>query len=318
MKTFLVLAGFAVLAVAGCSDDEEAPSAPTAGTGGSGGSSGRGGTLGTGGSAGTAATGGTGGTSDSGTDAPTSITISGRTHDWNKADPFAAPPLAGVRVCLHGHPEVACQTTGADGNWALSGVPVNAEVLVSLELADHVSFLRAIKTATADIVMQQFENAMVPQSEVAGLLPNVTVDLAKGGIVFFITTPGMRFQNAFDWFRGFTVTATPSSGLGPLYLDATHTHDPAATASVGGFGQYVNLDAGTYTLEFTVPSGVTCNQWPNEVYGYPTGQPLRIRVPVVAGFSTGPVGFFCTSAPSDAGTDAADASDAAISDGGTG
>jgi hypothetical protein len=309
MKAFLVLTGLTALALAACGDDEETPAGSNAGTGGSGaaGTSGRGGTSG-GGSGG----GGTGGINS---DAAAGISISGIARDWAKTDPFATPPLSGVKVCLRGHPEVTCVTTGADGSWTLRGVPTNAEVMVTLELTGRISFLRAIKTATADIVMQPFENAITLQSDVAALLPNVTVDFAKGGVVFFITMPGTRFQNAFDWLRGFTVTMTPTSGTGPLYLDATHTHDPAATASAGGWGHYVNLETGNYTLEFNVPPGTTCTDWAVPMYGYPTEQPLKIRVPVVAGFATGPVGLFCTPSASDGGSDA---SDAAPADSGSG
>jgi hypothetical protein len=313
MKTLLVLIGLTAFVLTACGDDEDTPAASNGGTGGSGaaGSSGTNGASGSSGRGGTSGSGG-GGTGGTASDAAVGISISGIAHDWAKADPFATPPLARVEVCLREHPEVACVTTGADGSWTLRGVPTNAEVMVTLELAGRISFLRAIKTATADIMMQPFENAITLVADVPSFLPNVTVDFAKGGIVFFITMPGTRFQNGFDWLRGFTVTMTPSSGQGPLYLDATHTHDPAATSSAGGWGHYVNLETGTYTLEFAVPPGTTCSDWAVPMYGYPTDQPLKIRVPVVAGFATGPVGLFCTPPASDGGADAAP------SDGGTG
>jgi hypothetical protein len=79
----------------------------------------------------------------------------------------------------------------------------------------------------------------------------------------------------------------------------------------------VNLESGSYTLEFTVPPGTTCNPWAVPMYGYPTDQPLKIRIPVVAGFATGPVGLFCTPPASDAGSDASgDATSDAGSDAG--
>ena len=305
MKTLLLCAGLLLIA-GGCSDDEEkAPAAPTAGTGGgsgTGGSSGRGGSGGSGGSAGTAGSGGTGGA-----DASTGISISGLAHEWDQNDPFDTPPLAGVKVCLRDHQEVACSTSAADGAWELKGVPANSEVMVTFEMTGRFSWLRPVKTGTTDIAMAPFENTMTPVSAASSFLPNVTIDSAKGGIVFFITGPGTRFQGVFDWMRGYTVKITPSGGQGPLYLDATHTYAPSATSAAGGWGHYVNLDNGTYTLEFSVPQGTVCNKWASETYGFPTDDPLKLRIPVVGGFSTGPVGLNCVPPETDGGTDGGDA-----------
>jgi hypothetical protein len=176
--------------------------------------------------------------------------------------------------------------------------------------------LRAVKTGTTDVAIPAFENALATQAEFAALLPGVTVDKDKGGIVFFMNGPGSRFLGQFDWVKGFSVKANPKSGDGPLYLDASEVVVPSATKSQGGWGHYVNMDAAEYTLTFTPPAGATCQKWGDiglsDAYGYATNDLLTIRVPVVAGFTTYPVGIYCQVPPGGGDADAASPVDAGV------
>jgi hypothetical protein len=301
---FLSLVGSLALVQIGCGDDEKKSNGDD--DSGAGGASDGSGGKGAGGKvvgAGGKGSGGkgSGGASEEGGD---TIFVSGTMHSWNKDDPFDAPALAGVEVCLHGSDQ-PCVTSASDGTFSLPGVPKNSKVVITMKAEGRVPYARIVETKEVGITIQPFENGMALISEVDSFLPGIEIDLEKGGIVFFVNGPGTRFIGVFDWVRGATVTMTPKSGDGPLYLDETHTLAPDATETVGGWGHFVNMDPGTYELKFTVPDGYTCTEWADQVYGYPTGEALTLEVPVIAGFSSYPIGFFCNPpAPGDGGADA--------------
>lgn len=313
---FAVIGSVCLGAIACSSSDNAA--GPSGGTGGADSGSSSGGKTG-GGSGGKAGAGGSAGSGGSAGDASAGITISGITHEWAQEDPFSTPPLAGVKVCVRSHPEIACSTSGTDGAFAVHGVPENSKVQVTFEKSDRVSQLRAVKTETADIAMPAFENALAQPADTATVLPNTTVDFKKGSILFFISSPGTRFQNGFDWLRGFTVSISPKSGEGPLYLDTHSVHDATATSSVGGYGFFENMADGDYTVTFTVPAGIECVPWKtlglNDIYGYPTTDPLKVDVPIVGGYYTGPTGLYCRPA-TDGGTDSGAADSGSATDSG--
>jgi hypothetical protein len=289
-----------LLCLVACSDDEKSDDPD--GTGG-----------GTSDGAGVDAS-GSGGSAGDGSSPADGITISGIAREFALPDPFVGPPLAGVEVCVHEASPENCATSDEGGAWALSGVPKLSDVLISFTADGMLPVLRAVETSGTDGMMfPDFEGAMTTPAQADALLPGVDIDSDKAGILFFITMPGSRYQSAFDWLRGFTVSAEPTSGNGPLYIGENNELDPDATESVGGWGHYVNLEEDEYTLTFTVPDGTTCNRWQADLYGYPTSDVTTIKVPTVAGFTTGPVGLFCTpdaAAPVDAGADGASAVDA--------
>jgi hypothetical protein len=122
-------------------------------------------------------------------------------------------------------------------------------------------------------------------------MSGITPDPAQGHIMFFVVT------GAGSYVQGFTAALTPLSGEGPYFADEAYRIDPAATQSVGAWGYFFNVTPGEYSLRFTVPQIHGCLTWPligfPDAYGYPTSDLQTIRVPVLPGRTTVPVGIYC-------------------------
>ena len=268
--------------------------------------------------------GGTGGNAGSAAGDASGVSITGRANEFDDSNgnldlPMA--PVSGVEVCVREHAEIACATSDAEGAWSLSGAPPSSELALTFQKDGYISVLRPVLTGLSDVVLQDDENHLLTVQQLEALWAGVSIDPAKGAIAFFATALGTRLRSgSLDWARDVTLSVSPDVGDGPLFLDETGTYVPGATATTGGYGGLLNLDPGDYTLTFTHASSCASigDTTGGAVYGFPAGvgtEPI-LRVPVLAGYVTAPIGVFCPSAPPGLSPSAGDAGDAAASDGG--
>jgi hypothetical protein len=250
------------------------------------------------------ATGGVSKDAGSGSDAaPSGLKLS-----WGVQDTLAAVPdggtrpgLPGVKVCVDGHPEFACQTTDSDGHFVFKGLPATTQFVLTLVKDGYSSSLKPIITASTDM-----DDTTTPIFMLgAGLkLPDGTaVDSSKGNMFFFQIgpVPGDTTSGAFQTVAGVASTLTPESGSGPDFVGGNGKVLSTTTSVLNSYGFYYNLTPGDYTLTLTRP-GTDCEAilTPFGGWGYPGGGAHQVAFPVRAGFVTTEVGLFCLPA-SDAG-----------------
>jgi len=246
-------------------------------------------------------------------DAGNEGSASGLKLSWAVSDGAASVPdggtlpgLAGVKVCVDGHAEFGCKTTGADGSFEFTGLPETTDFVFTFEKSGYYSELKAIETASTDMT----STAMIFMFPSNATLPDgVTLDPALGTVAFFAIgpVPGSTDQNAFQTEPGVAPTISPVKGKGPFFYDSKGKYQKTATTSLDGYGFYENVPPGDYTITFD-KAGLSCApiSFPFGGWGYPS-PPNGVKFPVRAGFLTDEVGVFCTASGSstqDAGTSA--------------
>lgn len=302
-RYIISLLALAALLFAACGDDDDDGSAGSGGSGGSAGSEQDGGD-----GAGSGGDGGSGGEGmDAGEDAgeadagfPTESNITGLVVDAETSTGFdhsAYDPLEGVKVCVLEHDEVACDTTGADGAYELTGIPrTQGEVFhLTYEKEGYSPTLYAPPIGA----LEDFEaTAIIMGSDSYGdqLLSDAGMTREEGnGLILFgaITAGGpedsefyMVFGGAdFIYVEGYTVSIEPAAVAGPVYTGTDWKPDPDLTeSSAAGWGM-IAAEAGDYELTFTHPE-LNCIS--------PT------LVKVMAGYTTTYAGTACL-VPADAG-----------------
>ena len=208
------------------------------------------------------------------------------------------PPLPGVTVCVYQNSAVPCVTTQADGTFTLPGLPVRADIVLSLQKTGYQSYLLPIETASTDMDGRSNPVFMSP----IGAQPNLpfTVDLqTKGLIDAFAVSVGGAAMNIFAGTKNTMVTLTPASGNGPYFVNDDNQIDLSATSFVGSTALYYNVDPGTYTLTYSNPA-YDCEpiSFPFGQFGFPVTSPAHsLKIVVAAGYITGIVGALCTANP---------------------
>jgi hypothetical protein len=237
--------------------------------------------------------------------------------------------LPGVQVCVYNMPSIPCATTGADGVFTLTGLPVMSDIALTLNKDGYYPVIKPIETAHADMdgtpSYMYMGLTTAPQPPLGG----TTVDwTSKGQVAFFAVGPHFGNPDAgAQGDPGATVSLTPAGGNGPFFLTDGNTFDLTAKTFVDVQGWYYNLDPGQYSLVL----GDTNNDcepisFPFGQYGYP-GATHEVKFPIVAGYTTELVGELCTansviapldgSAPLEAGSGDAGATDASTDAGAT-
>src|SRR6185436_10757228 len=87
---------------------------------------------------------------EAGAEAGPPITVTGQALEFTLSD-AGSPPIVGMTVCVHEHPEVQCATTDSTGLFVLPGVPSGSELLLSFEKASYFPVLRTITTGAVDV-----------------------------------------------------------------------------------------------------------------------------------------------------------------------
>lgn len=203
-------------------------------------------------------------------------------------------PVEGARVCVYQNDAIPCATSAADGTFTLRGLPVMTDIAITIVKDGYRSTLRAVETASTNMDGTGNPTTLVSVNAPDPPVP-VTVDWQnKGQLTIFAIAPLADAGGTYGGDPGATVSLSPMSGSGPYFLHNDGTYDLAATSFVDVPGQYVNLDPGTYEVTFTdalhncAPISTPFGEW-----GYPA-PPLSVKFPIVAGYTTGPIGIFCT------------------------
>ncbi len=201
--------------------------------------------------------------------------------------------LPGASICarsLETNAALACTTSGDEGSFTLSGVPANSQVMVVFQRDTFFPSLRAMATATSDIMLPENENVMLTAAK-PQMLFGTPADATTGHVAFSVTSPGAQTAPAVS----VTMTAFSGGTATPIYLDANGS--PAVGASAGQSGGFANVPAGYYELRFGHAS-VMCTAsglygYPATVYQDPTSGQAVVVVPVLAGYVTTPVNVSC-------------------------
>ena len=266
----LAAAGIAVALVAGCgSSAEEGPR----------GAAGAGGSAATGGMGGGADSGGTGGAT--GDAAAKTISVSGTLDKFAIEPPDAAPALAlaGVQVCVWKRPDIPCAKSDNLGQYLLGGVPANSEIGITYELPGYLKDLTPFDTGTEDIV-NVWTLAADADAKAFADVAGFTYPLGSTGMVFFRANGKGAADAGGALLSGAKATITPSSGVGPVYVDPTSLPDKSLTAtSSGQWGVFANVAPGDVEITITMP-GKTCTK---QTPGWKSDT-ATARVPVIADY----------------------------------
>jgi hypothetical protein len=223
--------------------------------------------------------------------------------DGGTATTSTAKPVAGAQVCIYGDSST-CVMTGDDGVFRMQNLPPYTNIVLSIQKSGYWPALRAIQTAKTD--MDGTDLAIGLTSTATPISPpGEHVDLVTKGLVtvFSIGPLPDGGSSGFGADFGASLTLSPDAGDGPFFPRDNGTWDPDASSLVGTAADYLNVPAGTY--EVTIHDSLhDCAPitFPFGRYGFPSG-PTTVKFPVVAGYVTGPVGFFCTSKSTVVATD---------------
>jgi hypothetical protein len=216
------------------------------------------------------------------------------------------PPVSGAQICVYGMTSVPCVTTDTAGSFTLplTELATGIQIVLTVVKTGYRSSAEPIVVPSTSIDESSqplfLESASDPAPPIG-----VTVDWTTKGVVsFFALGPGAIKATPPLGDPGATVTLTPMSGVGPLFLTDSNTFDTSATALVDIVGRSYNVAPASYTLTFgdavndCEAIGGAFSGW-----GYPAAK-HQVAFPVIAGFTTS-VGVFCT--PGSVVTDAGDA-----------
>jgi hypothetical protein len=211
------------------------------------------------------------------------------------------PAIAGARICVDARPELACATTDAQGFFTLNDVPIDTEIVLTIEKEGYVPSLKAMGLSRGDNVVRQpivmFKMADLPadlgfdiDTKDSGIIDFFVFEFLDGGTP--VVLPGVK------------VTLSPETEHGAVYFSEPGLFDPTlrATASYSGSfgrgnvgsGRFFNVPAGDYTLTFTAPEGYTCAGFTApQAWGFPVPGKSAVRAPVREGYATYGVGMHC-------------------------
>jgi hypothetical protein len=253
-------------------------------------------------------------------------TSPGAGNGRSDAAPDAGPvPVPGVKVCVYQQPSIPCVMSDADGVYTLEGLPPLQDIAITYEKDGFRPTLKAIETASTDTDATGNPTYFEPATDADPPIGSAVDWTDKGWVSFFALGPGALNGDAGSTVKivgdpGATVTISPQSGVGPLFVTDDNQFDTSATKLIDLSGYVFNVDPGTYTMTFTDPNN-DCEpiSFPFGGWGYP-GDSHNLSFPVVKGFGTELVGVICTPnsviAGGDGGTSAPDASGSTGSDDG--
>jgi hypothetical protein len=232
---------------------------------------------------------------------------------WALGEPFPLPdasagtsdtppsvPIGGMKVCVHGHDEIACVMSDAEGHFTLVGLPPRTELVLTFDKAGYTKASKTVGTASTD--MQGVDIIYIsPDSH----NPPVTLKGGKGGVSFLALTPvpGSTDPTAVLALPGVTVALSPATGDGPFFYDRRIVLHASATQTLSSLGFFYNLDPGEYTLSFDhpkfacAPLNIGLAAW-----GLPA-PPHGVRFTVLADYLTTEMLTYCTPKSVIAGAD---------------
>jgi len=230
--------------------------------------------------------------------------------DWRvvTGDGFLAPARAveGARVCVDGHPEVACATTDAGGSFKLQGVPAREDLIVTVDKEGFLPTLEMLQTNAEFYVPMRVPIAVHRASDLPQYL-DVAVDTTGTGVLTFFAF-AFNGKTTPDALPGVQVALSPATGGGPFYFNKNRKFDgtlkatdnfkgPFADDNVSS-GLFLNVAPGDYKVTFTPPAGYTCSPLGAPfAWGLPIDGESAVRATVRAGHLTTSIGMHCEGAP---------------------
>ena len=228
-------------------------------------------------------------------------------------------PLPGASVCVTDKTgdkitSIPCVTTGASGAFEFSLVS-GTRVVIEFQKAGYGSQLIAVDVGTADIARGDVRLSPPVSGDAGdagngptyGWDPSVVLDPAKGLVnVIAVQPSGSPDAGAaapgLDFTTGLTLSVSPKSGVGPYYVAPDETWASTATKTAGGYGAwFLNLTPGDYKASASSPD-LDCVPIGSNGYGWPNTDGTS-GFPIIAGFNTQSIGFYCVPKVSDAGHD---------------
>ena len=178
-----------------------------------------------------------GSSGDAGPDAmdPNRVTLSGAVFDF-----AALTPIEGVEVCLFEDTTTPCDTSDANGRYAITSRK-NVDVLVQYTAPGYFTKLRHRRVANdnEDLTLFNLQTTVRVAEQFARV--SVTPDAAKGHLAIQI----------YGTIAGSTATLVPAMGEGPFYAGPNEDLDPALTgATEAGLGAvaFANVPVGSYSI----------------------------------------------------------------------
>lgn len=185
----------------------------------------------------------------------------------------AATPLEGATLCVEDELATACATSDAKGEFILSGLPIDKDVVL---VAEKSGYLRAaIHRSKDQPFFHGLQLGLLPRSVAQGWESKLgfAFDATKGH-VGIVANQGVRPA------AGVTFAVSPAAGA-PIYFDElTEEPDPSlAATSPGGMGALANLPAGAeYEVSATDAAGKPCAP----AFGWPGATPGAVKVKSLA------------------------------------
>jgi hypothetical protein len=169
-------------------------------------------------------------------------------------------PIADAKICVLDHPDVACATTGANGDYTFALPDLHGQQLaVEVTATDHLSQIRLVTEAPAAVWpsgwhLQTDATAMTEMSTKAGFT------FPGEGTGFLIVQADGSTGGSLS---GATVSISPKSGKGPVYWDASGPNPTlTATTAAARAASFGDLAPGRYQVTVTAPQK-TCTVSPN-------------------------------------------------------
>jgi hypothetical protein len=188
---------------------------------------------------------------------------------------------------VYQHPEIACVLSDSQRHFSLD-VPANAELAVTLTKAGFASVVVPFITSTENQTASGIGMPTIAATQAfyTGFSGATYADIAKGFVSIWLN----KGTNPQAYLAGETAAITPSSGAGPIYVDATYTMPDTtlqATSSAGNV-RFANVTPGIVEVQVG-PSKPTC--LPN-FGGWSAPDASAVRAPILAGFEAH-LGFAC-------------------------
>jgi hypothetical protein len=219
--------------------------------------------------------------------APTPLSIRGFVH---RSDGSA---LADATVCLERGigltPDlIMCTTSAEDGSFVVQGARPNASATLTFQRDGFAPMMRPMLTWAQDITLRAGDSTLLAAPLT---FMGVAADPMKGQIPFVVRAPGGGALPAVSVTgREFDLGSLfDGPRVAPVYSDGSGA--PAAGASAGVGGGFVNLPQGNYVLHFAFASANDIADV-SAYYGESTQPAMAqtdVSVPVRAGYVSAPV-----------------------------
>jgi hypothetical protein len=192
------------------------------------------------------------------------------------ADYHGGAPLAGARVCVVGHPEIPCATSGADGTYVMTVTEptTDRDLAVNVTAAGYLGGTALLHETAGELTWAT--PSLFDDAAAAALLTPAGIAYPSGGKGVVLLSVWGRSGGAA---LGVTVSSAPAGGA-PVYLDQTGTPDPTLSGITSdGYVLLGNLQPGP--IEITVSDG-SCAPAVFAAEAWPDAKPATISGVTVA------------------------------------